>query len=486
MEETLQRERIKLKNGHLDIVHLNRGGLILGEISIGFATENDVRLGLKKAGYKYGIILENLSLIAHGYKGQVPLATSIIAEKPPGTEDLFLNTVNNYLSQDYSKILSFNSVPGITSVKKEEILKKVIHPRTIVSRNPDGKEKLLHEDPHFTAWFFGGKNTNVDKDGRIIRAAINGYAHQSLFGVVSVFPEQKVRSIGAMSGKIRLEKTIIVEQDVMSKSFIEVPSSLQVNGMIKSSYVDVEGDIQAKFGIINPINYDDAKLIAGQSIFTKVLGNYEIWAGSNMFISEKISSCNVDCLDTLVALNVHASKLNIGNKLIVGNITGDSTIQLGSDFVKTPEVDIKKSKLLQHRRRMNDIEVFLNQKIYELNKNCKNAESIKDTTQRSRMQIIRFTQNVRQTLDLLREKTDQYLSTGLEVAQESMVLAYYEDLIKSFDRPQMIVLNKLNPGTKIFGPADKLTVDKPYSRVMVSIDKITNFLKITPLDEISN
>ena len=488
----IERREIKLPEGILQLTLMAGTRLVMGQLQGGPVMANDLLIALGKAGIREGIIGKGLDLIAKGSREQIPLAAAQVIEVPAGTTNV------SFAMSELDQVAASGNMEALTEmdvilqVKAGQTLITVDSPKKIIERLPTGKSRILHEEDSIDARLFSGANTSVDQAGRAVLADIDGQAHRNIYGVVAVLPVENIPGLGRAHGKMYKDGAILVDQDVGDGSQLECTADLKVFGGIHSASITVAGNVHIGIGADNPAKNNEAYIRAGQSVRAPRFKDIQVWAGSYIIATEEIYSCNIECMDTIIAPVIISSDIKVGNRLIVRDLQGISHIKLGSRYVADPELNKKVLVHTQHARRQGDIDQSLSNHRYTYNKARLNlvkqiklvqAPAISPAQRQKTIQnLLRLFNAMDESLSAFKKAYDDYTSNARLVAQEQVGLDYYRQLQASFDAPYIMVTGTLAAGTVIQGPIDKLKPAKALSNVRIQPDPHTGLLTTTPLD----
>ncbi len=484
------RQDFDLTGGVLRLTSLYKNRLILAELADGSAGKDDVLAAIGQAGIHHGLIDGGIDLLSKGYSGQVPLARAEVIDLPAHTSNVGLDLpiVEEVAVSGRFELLE--KVDVSFPVKAGETLLNVgVPPKTII-RYPDGQERVLREHKSIDPELFSGKNTSVSEDGNAVVTDIDGLAHRTVYGSVSVYPSERISGIGSAHGKLMKESAFVVEQDISEGSHVETLSNLVVRGAVHGAYIRASGNIQIAFIADNPTRGREAKIMAGQSLRSRALQNTPVWAGSHVITIQGMMHCDIQCMNTVITPTISASKITVGNRLIVRDVKGDSTIKMGARFVSDPEMRDRGAVRSEHNKRFSDIERSLLQHRSVYNKTCESLvrqiERLRGSAvgatqkQKATQTIIRFINAMEESLEAYKKDFGEYVTTAEEITRGQVGLDYYRQRLDSFDDPHILVFGTMDSGTQIEGPVDKLTLSKPFSKGRIGIDSLTGKLKLEP------
>lgn len=479
---------IKLQNGAIELTILRDGSLLLAEIKRGYVNEKELLIDLHKSGFGYGLIDKSLKLLDQGHKGQILLATAFIQNEPAGvwTHSTLDFSFENIL--EIVKTESFDLKSISFSVKEEERIVTITSTPKTILRYPDGRKKQLEDLGIEAANKLCGDNVQLNSETKSILSQIEGSLNRSIYGVISVYPEKKLRSIGKVHGKVKEKQSLLIEQDVLDDSYIDIPSNLIVKGFIKSSIVEVEGNIVSHLGIENSSTRDFASIKAGQSIYTTHLTNYPVWAGSQIIVNKKIENCTIQCLDTIASPVISDCNVFVGNKLVVKDIINESEIFLSNKYVENDELTSRKSYHNQHEKRMIDLENTITAEKTQIEVNrikvitqIKKLRKTSENSYNSDLVLNRFFESISDGYKKLDKSINDYASTLDLFEKERLELSFFEQQLHHDTNPEIIVFGRIEPGTVITAPNQTLNINEELTQVSIKLDKVRGILKIEPL-----
>lgn len=479
---------IKLNNGAIQLTILRDGTLILAEIKRGYVTQKELKIYLNSTGLSYGLSDKSLKMLEDGYKGQIFLSSAIIQNVPAGiwshseSEIKLENIVEGVKAEDFKiKDISF-------FVKKDERIATITSTPKTILRYPDGRKKQLKDLGIDAVEKLCGNNVYLNAETKSILSKVEGSLNRSIYGIISVYPEKNLRSIGKGHGKVNEENALLIEQDILPSSYLESPSNIIVRGLIKSSIVEAEGNIISHLGIENTSNSDFASIRAGQSLYTPYLKNYPVWAGSHILVNKHIEDCALQCLDTIASPVISGCTVRVGNKLVVKDIIKESKIYLGNLYVENEELTNKKSYHVQHEKRITDLEneIALEQTQIEMNRKkvvtqIKKLRKISENSFGSDLVLNRFFNTMKDGFNKLENIINKYESTLDLFEKERMELSFFEQQLFNDINPEIIVLGRIEPGTVITAPNQILNINEEYKQVSIKLDKIRGILHVEPL-----
>ena len=480
---------VNLSDCLLEFTALNDGKLILAEVKKGYVTKTQLKLAMQEIGYTYGIIESSLDLLVEGYTGQVPVALTF-----PDVEagKLYFHFMNHNTSKDYMqwvKDTAKRKIDVFYKTKKNDRLLTLARSPLSIMRNPNGSKVVLQAMGEESVKLYSGNNTHLNDQKNALHASIDGCVHHSIYGVVNVYPIEKHSNIGKIHGHVNPQNALIVERDVRKGSKITIPSNLKVYGVIKSSLISAGGNIHCEFGMDNKEALEGASITAGQTIYSSMISNYEVWAGANIFVKTKILGSSVRAMDTIVVPHIISSRVYVGKTLYTNEISHSSHIFIGPDFVKDPDLKQRKNFHHQHEMRLNDLEEEMKSlgielqhekekalaQLHKLNKLSKNSIA-------SDLLLNRFYGNLISRINKYDEKLAEYEETLAVYREEKMQLSFSESQLKLEKDPTIYVLGTISSGTVITAPNQIIKVREPLKNIRIKMDRHSGTLTVVKLD----
>jgi len=481
------KKRILLSNSTLVVTELWEGKLVIGELQFGSASKKEIQRALAEKGYEHGILEHCIDLLQNGHKGQIPIALANIEEDPGKPFFHFEKELNDENFDNWIKEGSFDNLNITYPVKAGDTLLTLSQKPYQYLRYPDGRKEYIADLETTNINFYAGENTKLRHDGEAIIAKTDGYAHRSIYGTVSVYPEHILKNIGKMHGRVELESAVRVEQDVRTESQLITPSSVIVEGLIRSSNVRSGGNIYCAFGLDNSQRLDSARIHAGQSLFASSIVGYNVWVGHYCIVQNNIDHALVQCMNSMVAPVISGSEIRIGNRLFTRQLER-STIYLGSDHVMDPNLQTVKRFHQQHEKRLFDLFLFLDEQQRDLDFTRKKAlnhlaklNKVARGNIASDILLNRFYINMKDGLAHYRELLEKTKSTLNEFADEKRQLAFYETHTKKETSPEIIVTGKIGNGCAIISSNETFRVREPMENVSIRLNRSTKTLEIKPL-----
>ena len=481
---------VELKNGKLTLHFLLDGRLVCGEYSGEKTYKHELIKALKRGGIGGGYIENCISLLQSGKTGQLPLAEGYTEQEPGEITFLFEKklTPNTFIKSVKSGV--FERINLLQPVKKGEILVNTVSPPRTVMKYPDGKVKILKDLKASSHPFNSGANTSISPDGMSLISEIEGSASHSALGDVAVYPLSTIKSIGKAHGRVFYESALKVEADIRNESDVETVSNLIVQGMIRSSKLEVNGNIQCLLGFDNPRKLENAIAYAGQSISTRAIRNYTVWAAKYIISESIIERSKVQALHTVATPRIKASEVSAGNKIYVHDITESSRIYLGSYFIDDMANKEIYSKYAQHEKRLQDIETeiaFLKEKL----QNDRTASYIQlSKLKRISPQMIpsdvilnRYHSSLKNGIKNLENKISLYEKQAAIVDQDRIRISFYEKQSRELIPVELIVTGTISAGTVISAPNETLHIKENLTAVRIKVGEHNGKLSIENLSQ---
>jgi uncharacterized protein (DUF342 family) len=484
----LSKKRIELKNGLLLATELWAGKLILGEIRYGTAKKTEMRSGLIKKGYKYGLLDESLDLLESGQKGQVPIALAYLDKDPGKPWFHFEEALNDDNFISWLKSGSFDSVDFSYPVKAGDRLLSLSQTPYSYLRHPKGEKQFLKELKDENIELYAGENTVLNRQKNAIESEVDGYAHRTIYGTVSVYPLKEVKNIGKMHGRVEFDNALKVEQDIRSESIVTLPSNLIVNGLIRSANIRVGGNITCHFGFDNLQRLEMANIYAGQSILANQIIGYPVWAGMYIIVQQSIENSSVQCMNSLVAPLISNSEIKAGSKVYSKNINKSSQIYLGPSYVVDPNLKSIKNYHKQHKKKLFDMYHDLEDQQRDLEFAKKKAlghlaklNKISKASISSDVLLSRFNVNIKDLLDRYNSSVEKCERTLSTFEDEKKQLSFYETQTREDKNPEIIVTGKISSGCIIHAPHQTLRIHESLERVSIRLITETGTLEVNSL-----
>ena len=479
----------ELKSGILHIVTLNDGKLILGEYKGEKTYSYELKKALKRTGIISGHLQNCLHLIESGTAGQIPVAQAFIEDEPGELEFHF---EKKWTRAEIIHLLETNKIDSIrfiSYVKKNDLLVSLIKNPCTVLKYPSGKNEVLEELSSHDMELYGDKNVVVDLQKKAIFSAIDGFVQKDLFGVVSVSPQEQVKSIGKAHGNVTYENALRIEQDMRSESDVYCNSGVIVGGMARSSRIEAGGSIHVNYGFDNPSGSEKGYAVSGQAISASAIRNYNVRAVFYVVSDTVIGGSKVDCQGTVITSRIKASTIKVGSTLYVNDIEGNSQIFLGPYFVKEAKYTELKNYHEQHVKRQLDLESeirIIQDKIrHEQKIALIQLQKLKKLTPEnisSDVLLNRYYQNLLTYRNELAESIRRYEKQMHLISKERMKMAYFEREFFNKARAEIVCLGTLAAGTVIVAPNETLKIKENKKGVSIKLDADSGKLIMTKLE----
>ncbi len=479
---------IQLLSGQLKLSILKQDELVLGEISNGSASSADIIAGLSRSGIKHGLQTENIEKLAAGYRGQLPIAISQIRVDIVKFKITFSDDVDTEKDDPYQILAGLHNKEISGMVMAGDRLLSITSTSKRILLKPSGKEKILSDAGSKEARHFCGKNVRVNEKGNAIYATKDGVAQITTRGKVSVFPFEAHRSIGKVHGNIETEHAMLVQGDITGGANISSMATLIVRGVIRASNIRCGGDLDCSNGLDNHHQKDDGEVRVEHNLKTSNIKNFKVWVGSKLFAHRIIDHSEVDVLDTLACPRIADSKIAVHNRIITYNIVRDCVIRFGPGAVEDPFITRFKQIHLSRSRKHHDKHLSLEYQQAHLEqlrqKSLLVLRRLKTEGQSSAMVgnvLKRYVTTMEENFRIYKNDYEGLVEIEQIVKQERAELAYNTSLIESFDRPSIMVVGKMEAGTRIIGPEDTIQLEKSVSSTIVTLDPETGKIVFNPL-----
>ncbi len=479
---------LQLPSAYLKLVVMKNGELILGEILKGKTSTFDIVAGLAKAGITYGIHKEYIEKLAGGHKGQLPIATSQIRVDLVKFEMEFNDDVDTERGDPYEILAELHNKEITGLVMEGDRLLTITSSSKRIMTKPDGKEVILSDAGRKEIHHFCGKNVVANVKGNSITAAKDGVAQITTRGKVSVYPFEEHKNIGKIHGRIETDYAMLVQGDIQGGANISSLATLIVRGVIRASTIRSGGDLDCTNGLDNVRQTDEGEIRVEQNLRTSIIKNFKVWVGSKLFASRIIDHSEVEVLDTLACPRIADSQISVGHKLITYNIVRDTVIKFGPGAVEDPFITKFKQNHLARSRKHHDKHLaleFMQAQLEQLrHKSLLVLQRLKNESQSSLMVgnvLKRYLSTMEESFRLYKNGYQELVEIEEQVKQERAELAYNASLIESFSNPTMMVVGKMEAGTRIVGPEDSVMLEKSKSSVLVTLDPETRRLVFQPL-----
>ncbi len=474
----------------LKLTALKQGQLILGEITGGPASKAMVYATLKKRGIKYGYHSENISKLVAGSSGQLPIAISEVKV------DVVKFAINFVKAQDSENVDPYEFLAGLHDMEISGLVMDGDNLLTITSSSkrvlvkPDGSKIVISDTGNKEIHHFCGKNVRADEKTNSIYATKDGVAQITTRGKVSVFPFETIENIGKLNGKLKSELALLVVGDITGGANISSLATLIIRGVIKESTIRCGGDLDCVKGLDNLHQKDEGDVRVEQNLRTSKIKNFKVWVGSKLFAHQIIDRSVIEVLDTLACPRISDSRIAVCNSLITYNIVRDCVIKIGPGAVEDPFITRFKQTHLSRSRKHHDKHLALEfQKAY-LEQLMQKTKLVVQRLQNEEQSNTTVGNVLRRYMTTLEESFQGYKNGYLElvalekqVMQERAELAYNTSLMESFTNPSIVVVGKMEAGTRIVGPSNSIMLEKSMSSIVVTLDHETQNLVFSPLSK---
>ena len=481
---------LQLPSAILRLSVLKNGELILGEIVKGEASAFDIIAGLAHQGIILGLQNEAIQNLATGYKGQLPIAISNTRVDLVQFETSFIDDVDTERDDPYQILAGLHNKEISGLVMEGDRLLTITSSSKRILTKPDGTEIVLSDAGGKEIHHFCGKNVHVNEKGNSIYAAKDGVAQITTRGKVSVYPFEEHKNIGKIHGKIETEHAMLVQGDITGGANISSLATLIVRGVIRASHIRSGGDLDCTNGLDNFRQKDEGEIRVEQNLRTSIIKNFKVWVGSKLFAHRIIDHSVVEVLDTLACPRIADSEIAVGNRLITYNVVRDCVIKFGPGAVEDPFITKFKQTHLSRSRKHHDKHLSLEFQQAQLEqlrqKSLLILQRLKSESQSSMMVgnvLKRYLSTMEENFRLYKNGFEELIEIEQLVKQERAELAYNTSLIESFSNPTIMVVGKMEAGTRIVGPENSVMLEKSKSSVAVTLDPETKRLVFNPLPQ---
>jgi len=479
---------IQLLGGRLRLSFLKNDELILGEMNDGTASAADIIAGIAKKGLIHGLLNDNIEKIAAGYSGQLPIAISQIRVDIVKFKITFSDDIDTENNDPYQILADLHKKEISGMVMAGDRLLSIISTSKRILQKPNGDEKVLSDAGSKEASHFCGKNVRTNEKGNTIYATEDGVAQITTRGKVSVFPFESHRSIGKVHGNIETEHAMLVQGDITGGANISSMATLIVRGVIRGSTIRCGGDLDCSNGLDNPNQKDEGEVRVEHNLRTSNIKNFKVWVGSKLFAHRIIDHSEVDVFDTLACPRIADSKIAVHNRIITYNIVRDCVIKFGPGSVEDPFITRFKQTHLSRSRKHHDKHLSLEYQQAHLEqlrqKSLLVLRRLKTEGQSGIMVgnvLKRYVTTMEENFRIYKNDFKELAEVEKLVKQERAELAYNTSLIESFSNPSIMVVGKMEAGTRIIGPEDTILLEKSVSSTIVTLDSETGKIVFNPL-----
>lgn len=479
---------LDLGDGKLEVTRLGEGRLALARLLSGRTTTEELIEKLGSAGITTGLIEKGLALIAQGVHDQIPVAASqLIVSEGHSTMPLFHTSVPS----SKGEWLDWKGADLKRKVSAGELLIQVDGVPNTSLLNIEGTKKELVRGDALDASRFAGQGTKISADSAQVLADRSGHPYRTVFGVAAIPELTELPGIGGAHGKQHIEGSLLVSGDIQEGARAEVAGTLIAYGNVNGAWLEVDGNVSIQGGAVSDGHESAGTIRAGQSLCSKYVRGMKIWAGEDIHILEEAVKSQIQCIGTCVSPRIDQCEITVGARLVVHDMVGKNSIYLGPRHLDTPNLQAAKVLLSQHRMRLADIQEEISTK-KELHDKAK--ESLVHEIERLRqpnlsgaqrnkaMQVLlRHYSSMNEALDGFKDHLKDYIDTADLVDQETEKINYYTHRLTAQSEPELVITGKVEPGTDIFGPSDKLTITEELQNVRISPNMITGSLEVQNL-----
>jgi hypothetical protein len=472
---------VQLPQAKINFTVLKQGEIVLGEILDGGATSYaEIKEAMISHGLKHGHRNDFIEKLAAGYRGQLPIATSIVRVELVKFNIEFFDDTDIDAMAPYEFLASLHAREISGLVKEGDPLLTINSTSKRILLKPDGTEIILSDAGAAEINHFFGKNVHISEDGKAILSDIEGVAQITTRGLVSVYPFEAHKNIGKVHGAIDTDQALLVEEDITSGAKISSEATLIVQGTIRASTIHCGGDLDCQSGLENHLKEEDCDVRVQQNLRTSSIKHFNVWVGGKLYASRIIDQSVVEVLDTLACPRIADSRISVGHRLIAYNIVRDCQIKFGPNAVEDPIITKFRQAHLARSRRHHDIHLDMEYQAAHLDQLRQKALLIirrLKTEGQSTLTVgnvlKRYLNNMGENFTIYRNAYKELVEIEKIVRQERAELAYHASLLESFANPKIIVVGKMESGTKLIGPVDSLVLNKSMNNVEVSLDPST-------------
>ncbi|UCH10961.1 MAG: hypothetical protein JSU61_03480, partial [Fidelibacterota bacterium] len=199
-----QEQEITLPNDVvIRFVSLSGGQLILAERIRGNPTKADMMTAMGQSGITCGQLDENIEdLTKEVTIGEVPVAAARMVHLPIETSsELFTRPqLDEFIHAE--ELGDLNQLDVTFPVQEGQPLLAIVGPPKTVIESPDGQLTVQKEQNGYDPEVIAGDNTTLDVDRKTLLSSMDGYASRDKYGVVSVYPVERVRAIGEIHARV--------------------------------------------------------------------------------------------------------------------------------------------------------------------------------------------------------------------------------------------------------------------------------------------
>lgn len=225
---------------------------------------------------------------------------------------------------DYKEIHQLNNVKKGQPIALQIPPTKGINGKTVTGEEivaKDGKEK------HFKA----GKNVVIDKEKKIMYAAIDGLVTKTDRDKLNVFPVYEVNGdVDYHVGNIDFVGTVVIRGSVLPGFKIKAAGDIRVIGGVEAGELQAEGSIEITGGVLGQ---NKGMLHAGKSIVTTFIQDGNIFAKEDVIVSQSIMHSHVKAGRHVICKGskglIVGGVIQAGDKVVartMGNTTSTQTV----------------------------------------------------------------------------------------------------------------------------------------------------------------
>ncbi|HQU73513.1 MAG TPA: FapA family protein [Calditrichia bacterium] len=481
------KKRVDLPNGLLELTVLFKGRLILGVLRRGHATQKDLRTALAESGFTHGHVEKSLESVERGFREQLPLAVAVEKAEAPQVWRHYEKGMNIGWAVDRIRQHRYGDADFTGQVNVGDRLLTITSSPQMVREYPDGRRQPIRrlEVNHLNRIM--GKNTRRGDSPNSIIAGADGCVTSSKYGIVSVYPIKYYRNVNRANRDMGSHAAVWVEQDVQPYSHINTPSNTIVEGLVKSATLRIEGNLHCLSGIENPLKLSTNQIQVGRHVYTRKIQDSHVQAGGDVVVDSEVVSSKIRFRRQMVVPQIGHSSIVVGNRLVVGDLMGRTTISLG-------EPDFGQSDLLQRysyfRQRSKKIqlveaELLTTRSVVEsgLERIAIQLRKLRGTAeydQKAGLMMRRFIMSVEESLRTYLRGLENYKSIISRHEQERVELSFLEGQLRPERVSEVIVLGQVEAGVTFVSPNEVFAVREQMKNVIVRLDNLKGTLEIVP------
>ena len=481
-------EKLELRGGHILVDSLLEGKLVIAEYQGDRSSLGEISTALKTLGISFGLLTENIQLMAEGGSGQLPVAQAYLDLLPGKIRFLPELPLNKDGLEQVLRDSKRPQVDVIHNVQEGEVLADLTSNFQAVIQYPNGYFETVSDLPPDSLSYFAGENVRYEGDTQDLRAKCDGYASRDVFGIVTVHPAGELPSILRIHGKINVPEALLVKGDIGRDCDVTCTGNLAVRGMIRSARVVTQANLFSQVGLKKSDKKTPASATVSRNLFTPHVSHFMVDVGHRMVVRNHIDHSNVRCNDLVVCPTITASTIRVGYGLIARNLRRCTRIFLGPEFVKDSGSREKESELKQHKNRLSDVEqglLLLKERIQQeqgrLVGHIRKMQRLGETSIRSDILLAGLYK--RHTASI--EEYGQITSTAKRVYElirrDWFQINYFRQNQPS-GVPEIVVVGNLEPGTVIKSRNDEIKFDKLARSLRIRLSPEDGKLTATPLN----